>query len=72
MASRTDAFTSPTPSEEGEPREHTLGGPREPLLSTVKRRKLPWVGHITRHETVTKGTWKEDVVKVNKRKRIDW
>lgn len=29
-------------------------------------------GHIARHETVTKGTWKEDVVKVNKRKRIDW
>lgn len=42
------------------------------LLSTVKRRKLLWVGHIARHETVTKGTWKEDVVKVNKRKRIDW
>ncbi|GFS27874.1 hypothetical protein ElyMa_005312900 [Elysia marginata] len=25
-------------------------GPQEPLLATVKRRKLAWFGHVTRHD----------------------
>ena len=37
-----------------------LAGPQEPLLSIVKRRKLSWFGHITRHnalpKTVLQGT----------------
>ena len=35
-------------------RVSTLAGPQEPLLSTVKRRKLSWFGHITRHNTLPK------------------
>ena len=37
-----------------------LAGPQEPLLATVKRRKLTWFGHVTRHnnlpKTVLQGT----------------
>ena len=37
-----------------------LAGPQEPLLATVKRRKLSWFGHVTRHnnlpKTVLQGT----------------
>ena len=29
-------------------------GPQEPLLATVKRRKLQWFGHTTRHNTLAK------------------
>ena len=29
-------------------------GPQEPLLTTVKRRKLAWFGHVTRHDTLSK------------------
>ena len=29
-------------------------GPQEPLLATVKRRKLSWFGHINRHDTLCK------------------
>ena len=29
-------------------------GPQEPLLTTVKRRKLAWFGHHTRHSSLTK------------------
>ena len=29
-------------------------GPQEPLLTTVKRRKLQWFGHTTRHNTLAK------------------
>ena len=29
-------------------------GKYEPLLSTIKRRKLTYVGHICRHETLAK------------------
>ena len=29
-------------------------GPREPLLATVKRRKLAWFGHVTRHDGLSK------------------
>lgn len=32
----------------------TLVGPQEPLLVTVKRRKLSWFGHVTRHDSMTK------------------
>ena len=32
----------------------TLVGPQEPLLATVKRRKLAWFGHVTRHDSLTK------------------
>jgi hypothetical protein len=31
-----------------------LVGPQEPLLATVKRRKLGWFGHITRHDSLPK------------------
>ena len=29
-------------------------GPREPLLATVKRRKLAWFGHVTPHDSLYK------------------
>ena len=32
----------------------TLAGPQERLLSIVKRRKLQWFGHATRHNTLSK------------------
>lgn len=31
-----------------------LAGPQEPLLAIVKRRKLTWFGHVTRHNTLPK------------------
>jgi hypothetical protein len=31
-----------------------LVGPQEPLLATVKRRKLAWFGHVTRHNSLCK------------------
>ena len=31
-----------------------LAGPQELLLSTVKRRKLSWFGHVCRHDTLPK------------------
>ena len=31
-----------------------LVGPQEPLLATVKRRKLAWFGHVTRHVSLSK------------------
>ena len=38
-----------------------LVGQQEPLLATVKRRKLAWFGHVTRHDSLSKtilqGTW---------------
>ena len=33
-----------------------LVGPQEPLLATVKRRKLAWFGHVTRHDSLSKTT----------------
>ena len=39
-----------------------LAGPQEPLLATVKRRKMMWFGHATRHNalanTILQGTLK--------------
>ncbi|XP_076445386.1 uncharacterized protein LOC143283130 [Babylonia areolata] len=35
-------------------RIENLAGPQEPLLSTVKRRKLIWFGHNTRHTSLSK------------------
>ena len=32
----------------------SLVGPQEHLLATVKRRKLKWFGHITRHDSLCK------------------
>ena len=32
----------------------SLAGPQEPLLSIVKRRKLSWFGHTTRHDSLSK------------------
>ena len=32
----------------------SLAGPQEPLLATVKRRKLSWFGHVTRHNSLPK------------------
>ena len=29
-------------------------GPQEPLLATVRRRKLKWFGHVSRHDTLSK------------------
>ena len=31
-----------------------LSGPQEPLVATVKRRKLAWFGHVTRHDSLPK------------------
>ena len=31
-----------------------LVGPQEPLLATVKRKKLAWLGHATRHNSLSK------------------
>ena len=31
-----------------------LVGPQQPLLATVKRRKLAWFGHLTRHNSLSK------------------
>ena len=31
-----------------------LGGKQERLLQAVKRRKLQWYGHITRHDSLAK------------------
>ena len=31
-----------------------LVGPKEPLLATVKRLKLAWFGHVTRHDGLSK------------------
>ena len=39
---------------------NSLVGPKELLLATVKRRKLAWFGHVTRHDsfstTILRGT----------------
>jgi hypothetical protein len=35
-----------------------LVGSQEPLLATVKRRKLAWFGHVTRHNSLCKTTCK--------------
>ena len=35
-------------------RVQSFVGPREPLLATVKRRKLQWFGHVTRHDPFSK------------------
>ena len=32
----------------------SLAGPQEPLLATVKKRKLSWFGHVTRHNSLPK------------------
>ena len=32
----------------------SLAGPQEPLLATIKRRKLSWFGHVTRHNTLSR------------------
>ena len=31
-----------------------LVGSQEPLLATVRRRKLAWFGHVTRHDSLSK------------------
>ena len=31
-----------------------LVGPQEPLLTTVKRQKLTWLGHVTRYDSLSK------------------
>ncbi|XP_076468832.1 uncharacterized protein LOC143299483 [Babylonia areolata] len=31
-----------------------LVGPQEPLLVTIKRRKMAWFGHVIRHNTLSK------------------
>ena len=33
-----------------------LVGPQEPLLATVKRRKLAWLRHVTPHDSLSKST----------------
>ena len=35
-------------------RVESFVGPQEPLLATVKRRKLAWFGHVTRHDSLCK------------------
>ena len=29
-------------------------GPQEPLLATVRRRELAWLGHVTRHDSLSR------------------
>ena len=29
-------------------------GPQEPLVATIRRRKLAWFGHVTRHKSLSK------------------
>ena len=36
-------------------------GPQEPLVATVKRRKLAWLGHVTRYESSQKKTQKTNL-----------
>ena len=31
-----------------------LVGSREPVVATVKRQKLEWFGHVTRHDSLSK------------------
>ena len=38
----------------GAEHDQLLAGPHEPLLATVKRRKLAWFGHVTRHDSLSK------------------
>ena len=39
-----------------------LAGPQELLLSTIKRCKLSWFGHICRHDTLpNRAPWTEGV-----------
>jgi hypothetical protein len=33
---------------------YSLVGYQEPFLATIKRRKLAWFGHVTRHDTLSK------------------
>ena len=53
-----------------------LVGPQEPLLATVKRRKLAWVVHVTRHyslsKTILQGTTEDGRRRCTQRKcRMD-
>ena len=54
----------------------TLIGTVEPLLQTIRRRKLTWFGHTSRHNSITK-TILQGIVEVSrkrgrpKRKYID-
>ena len=36
-----------------------LLSPQEPLLATVKRRKLAWFGHVTRHVDLSKAIFRD-------------
>ncbi|KAH3852769.1 hypothetical protein DPMN_095287 [Dreissena polymorpha] len=42
-----------------------LAGPQEPLLATVKRRKLAWFGHVTRHDFLRKTVGQVKRVNIN-------
>ena len=46
-----------------------LVGPQEPLLTTVKRRKLVWFGHTTRHNSLSKTIMQGTVAGARKRGR---
>ena len=46
-----------------------LVGPQEPLLGTVKRRKLIWFGHVTRHNSLSKTIMQGTVAGGRKRGR---
>ena len=45
-----------------------LVGPKEPLLATVKRQKLACLGHVTRHDSLSKSIgrqskcWTDDAI----------
>ena len=32
----------------------SLAGPQEPLMATVKKRKVVWFGHVNRHNSLPK------------------
>ncbi len=45
----------------------SLVGPHDPLLAIVKRQKLQWFGHVTRHNTLSK-TILQDTVEGGRRR----
>ena len=58
LSARENFFASPTwrtrPTTGCGVRSVSLWVHREPLLATVKRRKLSWFGHVSRHDNLSK------------------
>ena len=47
----------------------SLDGPQEPLLAVIKRRKMQWFSHVTRHDTLPKTILQGTLEGGNKRGR---